>query len=443
MRAMAFFLAVLAIAWPPGIASAEAPNCSKLPPVDPETTNHSKSSWPDSPGSYDLSFLWNLALHHHPELQQLEVEVEAARGKVIQAGRYPNPRVLYEQEELGAAVAPAGTIRLHVNQEIVTGGKRKLDRAIAGQSLEEAFVRLAGKRFEIQTRIRRGFYEYIGWIEAVGVSNQAVESLQKSVETTRQLVERVKTRPVTDLLRLEALLEEAKINQARSRISLDNSWRQLAVETGVTELPPPSNVEMLKEPLRLESEERVVERLLEVHTELRQAEILVQQASMEIRRAKAEAIPNIQVGGGYIWNFVERAPGGIVSVETPLPVWDRKQGRIYEAQARLAQSLAIKASVENRLRRETAALYASYQSLKVQVERLQNQVLPKQQQSLALVRTGYEAGAPQITFADVLLGEATISDTRLKLATAKRELWRALADVQGMMQVDIKQETGK
>ena len=130
-------------------------------------------------------------------------------------------------------------------------------------------------------------------------------------------------------------------------------------------------------------------------------------------------------------------------METPLPVWDRKQGRIYEAQARLAQSLAIKASVENRLRRETAALYASYQSLKVQVERLQNQVLPKQQQSLALVRTGYEAGAPQITFADVLLGEATISDTRLKLATAKRELWRALADVQGMMQVDIKQETGK
>jgi outer membrane protein, heavy metal efflux system len=443
MPRVAIFLLVAGMGCAPGLFGADTPRVPRplveisFQPLNSEKATSANSPLPELPISYSLPFFWNLALSYHPELRQFGAEVEATRGKMIQAGKYPNPRILYDQEELGASAAPAGNIRLQVSQEIITGGKRSLDQAISGRSLDEATIRLEGKRFEILTRIRRAFYEYVGWIETARVGDQAVESLQKSVEITRQLVEQVKTRPVTDLLRLESLLEEAKINQARSRINLQGSWRQLAVEVGVPDLPSPAKLDMFREPLSLDSEDQVVRRVLNVHTELQQAEIQAQQARLEIRRAKAETIPNIQVGGGFTWNFVERASGAIVSLESSLPLWDRKQGRIYEAQARLAQSLAFKASVENRLRREAAGAFASYQAAKVQVECLQDQVLPKQQESLVLVRRGYQAGAPQIAFADVLLAEATVNETKLKLAGSKRELWRALADLQGLMHLDI------
>src|SRR5947209_7300460 len=65
---------------------------------------------PGLPARPDLPFLWNLTLANNPDLRTASADVEAARGRWIQAGKYPNPRVIYEQEELGTAAAPAGAI---------------------------------------------------------------------------------------------------------------------------------------------------------------------------------------------------------------------------------------------------------------------------------------------------------------------------------------------
>src|SRR5207249_2950310 len=158
---------------------------------------------------------------------------------------------------------------------------------------------------------------------------------------------------------------------------------------------------------------------------------------LEVERARAEAVPNVQVGGGYIRSFVEETAGGIVSVETALPLWDRKQGRIHEAEARWARAQAASRSTALRLSRETADAYARYQGARRQVERLRSDVLPRLVESLALVRKGYQAGSAQITFADVLSAQTSLNDAQLRLAEVRRELWRAIADLQGLMQLDL------
>ena len=56
---------------------------------------------------------------------------------------------------------------------------------------------------------------------------------------------------------------------------------------------------------------------------------------------------------------------------------------------------------------------------------------------MELVRRGYQAGAVQLTFADVLLAEQNLGETRLRLAEARRELARAIADLQGLMQLEV------
>ncbi len=45
------------------------------------------------PAAMNLADLEQLALEHNPTLAQAAAQVEAARGRAVQAGLYPNPTV--------------------------------------------------------------------------------------------------------------------------------------------------------------------------------------------------------------------------------------------------------------------------------------------------------------------------------------------------------------
>src|SRR5439155_2824160 len=181
--------------------------------------------------------LWNLALANNPTLREAAATVEEARGRQIQAGKYPNPRILYDQNTIGSRLSPQGNFTLQVNQEIVTAGKRRLDRAVAERETSAASAALVGRTFETLTRVRRAYYDYLGLQYTLRMNRAAVQTLERGLEVTRDQVERARSRPQTDLLRLEALLEESRISEARTQDELQGAGRQLAAEVGVPALP--------------------------------------------------------------------------------------------------------------------------------------------------------------------------------------------------------------
>jgi cobalt-zinc-cadmium efflux system outer membrane protein len=398
---------------------------------------HAPTPLADQP--LEFPALWELALAHNPWLMEAVADVDAARGRWIQARKYPNPRIAYTEDELGTTDGPPGNINVLVMQEIPTAGKHRLDVAIARQEMDIATLGGLGRKFEVLTRVRRAYYDYVGWQYTGRVAEQVVANLEQGVGITRKLVEQVKTRPRTDLLRLQTLLEEAKITQTNSRVSVEAAWRQLAAELGIPEMPPQSARDVPDVAPRWEAE-AIVSRVIAANTDLQQAAAEVDRSRLELDRARAEACPNVSIGGGYSRSFADQHAGGIVSVETTLPLWDRKQGKIYEAQARLTRSQATVATVTDRLHRETAEAFGRYESARHRLERMTAQVLPQLSQTLDLVRKGYEAGAADITFADVLLAQQTLDDARLRFAEARRDLWRAIADLQGLMQLDVGEE---
>jgi cobalt-zinc-cadmium efflux system outer membrane protein len=395
---------------------------------------------PAPPEGLDLLALWQLALANNPALREAAADVEAARGRLLQAGKYPNPRVGYTEEELGTRQNAAGAIAVVVNQAIVTAGKRGLDVAIAARGTDAASLALLGRKFEVLTRLRRAYYDYLGWRYAVAVDEEVLDALHKGVEITRKQVEEVQLRPRADLLRLQAVLEEAKITRDRSRVSREAAWRQLAAEVGVPGLAVPEAGREWNDAVPQWEAAAVVGRVLAANTELKQAALEADQARLEVERAQAEAVPNVTVGGGYSRNFAENEAGAIVSVETDLPFWDRKQGRGHEARARWAKAQAARRTIALRLHRDTAEAFGRYQAARQQFDGLNKEVLPRLVESLNLVRRSYQAGGAQITFADVLLAEQTLNDTRLRVTEVRRELWRAIADLQGLMELDVDED---
>jgi cobalt-zinc-cadmium efflux system outer membrane protein len=123
-----------------------------------------------------------------------------------------------------------------------------------------------------------------------------------------------------------------------------------------------------------------------------------------------------------------------------LPLWDRRQGEIAAARASLAQAQAALQGTATRLSRHTAEALGRYQSARQQLDRLTSAVLPRVRQSVQLIQEGYNKGVAQYTFADVLSAEQSLNDTELRVAQTRRDLWRAIADLQGLMQLDLGEE---
>src|SRR5690606_16114357 len=79
-------------------------------------------------GPLSLDDLERLALSHNPTLAQATAQVDAAHGRAIQAGLYPNPTVGYFSQQIGEE-GTAGQQGAFLTQVIVTGGKLRLNRA--------------------------------------------------------------------------------------------------------------------------------------------------------------------------------------------------------------------------------------------------------------------------------------------------------------------------
>jgi cobalt-zinc-cadmium efflux system outer membrane protein len=389
-------------------------------------------------GTVDLPTLWGLALANNPELREAAAEVAEARGRQVQAAKYPNPTINYAEYALGSSTSPAGSITLEVNQEIVTAGKRKLDMAVAARATHIASAAQVGRQFEVLTAVRRAYYDYLAANETVRAQEENVATFATGARLTRKLVEETKTLPRADLLRAESLLAEARVNQARHRIHLAAAWRELAVEVGVPGLPPPAVVPDLPTTVPDWDEHAVLQRVLAVHSDLREAALEAERARLEWQRARAEAVPNVQVGGGWGRDFVlEGGSGAIVTVGTTLPVWDRQQGAIQEALARWARAQAAQQTAANRLTRETAEAFARYQAARQQLERLTTEVLPGLEESVRQLRQVYEAGKNPEGFVDIQTAAESLNESRTTRAEARRALWEAIADLQGLMQLDV------
>jgi cobalt-zinc-cadmium efflux system outer membrane protein len=388
-------------------------------------------------GPVDLPSLWQLALANTPSLREAAAEVEAARGQWLQAGLYPNPRLLYDQDTVGSRISRQGNFNIQLTQEIVTAGKLRLGQMVAARQTDVAYLALVGRKFETLTRVRRAFANYSGWLGQERASREVAAGLEKGLATTRELVEKAKTRPRSDLLRAEALLEEARISLARSRAQREAAWRELAAEVGVPDLPPPEEVCAPSDNVPPWDAGQVQGRVLAANTAVRQATLDADRAGLALQKARAQAIPNVTVGGGYNLDNTDQTAGGQLTLEMPIPVWDRNQGNIRAAKASLAQALAAVRSAQMRLSRETATAFGSYVAAQSQVRRLQQRVLPRLQESVDLLTRGYRAGSAQVTFADVLQAEQSLFAARVTLAEARRGLWLALADLQGLMQLDL------
>ncbi len=157
-------------------------------------------------------------------------------------------------------------------------------------------------------------------------------------------------------------------------------------------------------------------------------------AQTALQRARVEPIPDINTQ--FMVQFDNATEDTIAGVQMgiPLPLWNRNQGGIRQAEAEITQARRNADRVELNLKQRLAAAFQEYSTARSQAETYSTQILPKAKETFGLVQHGYRLG--ELGYLDLLSAQRTYSQTNLAYLDALGALWRSWAEIEGLLLSD-------
>jgi cobalt-zinc-cadmium efflux system outer membrane protein len=382
-----------------------------------------------------LDELVELAWQHNPTMAMARTRVQAARGRLVQAGLYLNPMLLSAAENMPVASAgAAGGQGLIFWQDIITHGKRRRAMAAAAHGVTVADWQALARWYDVLTRTRLAYFDLLTARLEVTTTQEIVALARLDLEAARKLLKAgAGVKP--DELRALVQLDQSLVQEYIARQRLTAAGQMLIAAVGVPDLRVASVAGPFP-PVPEYDWQRVLEIVLTSSAPVQEAQAAVLQAEELHRLAVAERCPNMRVQVRPLYNFPHQHPDLSVWIGAPIPIFNRNQGNILAAEADLAQAREQVRAVELRLREQLAAAFQRYEAARRQVETYQHQLLPNARESLRLIRLGYEKGDPKYDFTAVNQAQQILAQAQLVYVRSLGELWRAVSEIAGLLQQD-------
>lgn len=376
-----------------------------------------------------LEMLEQLALTDNPVVGQAAARVRALRGKCLQVGLKPNPTVGYTSSEIGDSGA-AGQQGGYAGQRLITAGKLEKNRAVVSAEIEQAEQVLSATRLRVRTDIRLSYYRALVAQQRVEMATSLVEATGEAVQASEELLEAQEI-PRAALLQTEVEQQNAKIALMTAENDLVAAWQQMAAVAGDIELP---RQPLVGDPTQLPTDldwDAALARLTTTSPEIAAAMAELSRSRRALNRACVEAVPdvNTQVSVQYDDSTSDTIAG--VQVGIPLPLWNRNQGGIRQAQAEITVASQNIDRVALDLKRRLAIAYREYSNAKSRVETYSQEILPRAVQTFDLVRRGYAAG--EVGYLELLTAQRTYVVTNLQYLDALESLWRSWTRIDGLL----------
>ena len=387
------------------------------------------SEWTSPPKALTLAELEAMAQSRNPTLTQAYARVEAARGRWVQAGLYPNPKLGYEGNELGNNKT-AGFQGGFVSQEVVTSHKLQLGRATVSQEVMQAEREFEAQRLRLLNDVRTEYYNALVAQRATELTQEVVRIDQQSFATTESLL-KAKEIGRADLLQSRVELNTAKLALEETRNRFVGTWRRMAAVVGSPDMTP---TPLDGDPMANIPEcswDDSLRRLLTCSPELAAARAGVERARWNVRREEANKCPNVELRAGVQHDNSSGFNVANLEVGIPLPLFNRNQGNIRQAEAELTAAQANVERLELELHRRLAIAFERYANAHNQVNKYSKDILPDAKGSLDLVTAGYRSG--DFGFLPLLTAQRTYYQSNLAQLTALRELWESSIFIESLL----------
>ena len=376
-----------------------------------------------------LAALEEIAFENNPTLAAAVARVDSARGRRVQAGLYPNPVIGYHATEIGN-LGTSGQQGGFISQRFITGGKLRLDQAVAGKEIDAAHFLYHAQEQRVLSDVRVRFYDALVAQRRVDLTKELARIGDDLVKATQTLLEgRLGTE--NDLLQAEIRADDAHILYDNARNQHVEAWRRLAAVIALPTMQRKPLVGQLDAELPSYEWDDCYEMVLGSNPELNAAWARVDRASIAIRRARKEPIPNVDLSVSVRHHNVTDSDVANVQVGIPIPILNKNQGNIRSAEAELITANKVVKRIELDLQDRLAVVYRQFANSRQQVDRYGQRMLPRAKRSLKLVTDGYEKG--QIKYLTMLTAQQTYLQVNLSYLDSLREIWVSAAMIKGQL----------
>ena len=384
----------------------------------------------------------DLAMRSHPKLRQALAQVEAARGKAVQAKLYPNPLAAAGSPQMtapgsGAANGGNGASTQYfsmVSQDIVTAGKLRLAQQAALREVQRAEYELIRARFDVLRNVRQSYYALLVSQRRVEIYKLLLDIAKRSYEIGQQLAAAGEGTKA-DVLFWSIERDRAEVRLLNASVYIETGRRQLATAIGLPRADIGKLEANLFEKLPQFDLKTLQEAVVRANALPRAAEADVARNQWALERAVVQPIPNVNLMGGY-QREINYPPSnqGLFQVTVAVPIFDRNQGNIRAARADIASARANLRTIELDLATQAAQAIANYRTSQRLVEWYEQYILPKARETVQLTQTLYARG--EVTFLSLLQAQRLLTETELAFVESQADRWNGAVQIADLLQLE-------
>jgi cobalt-zinc-cadmium efflux system outer membrane protein len=378
-----------------------------------------------------LSDLQRLAESYSPTVKNAFAAVQAARGAAFDVGQYPNPTIAFEHDTV--ETGPAGYPGFYVDQVVKTGGKLTVAQAAAIMDVFNAELALRRARSDLRYAVRSNYFAALVALENVRVSEALFRFTREAYRIQVDLV-RGAEGAAYEPMQLRPLVLQAQLNLIQAQNQYNASWRQLAANLGLPDMPPSELEGRVDLQVPVFDYQDVLAKL-QNHTDVLTAQVSIQKAKYNLKSQKLQPLPDVElrllVQKDYSTPPNQVAHSAVFSMQVPL--WDQNRGGIRQYEWLLAQASVGPEQARNALVNSLADAFNRYQTGLRTVEIAERQV-QDQVRVFRGVYARHQQVPGQVVFGDVVTAEQTLAGYLAGYVTALGLQWQAVVDVANLLQ---------
>ena len=374
------------VAEPSPLPAAAQPSAEAAPLSVPTLTVPASGATADQAIANVLQY----ATRHHPLLRVRQYEVEAARARIVTARLLPNPQLMVESFDSGAAPGPT-ELSTRLMFTVPIGPKRKLRTEAAESGVCQAQWAMSRATKLILTDAADAAVEVLYLQERCSLYDRLAKLANQVVAIQKERFN-IAAVPFRNVVLMELSASRLEMLRQNTAAQLDQAKVRLARAVGATDgVPPAVDGRLAVEPIAFAPVAAMQARVRQVAPELAESRTAIEKSQEELSLEQWKAVPNLSVGPRYRTDL----GGGDdnrwgARVELDLPVFDRNQGHIAEGAAILQTNCAKRDLIEVGTISDATSLYLDLQDVQGRAEYYSTRVRPLMERTEKALREAFQ-----------------------------------------------------
>jgi len=372
----------------------------------------------------------DIALRNSPQLAGYPLEFQAAEGRVQQASLLPNPEFSVDVENVwGDLPGWSRAETTYSISQLLEVGKRspriRMAESERGVLQHERDI----LRFNVVADVKRGFINALSARKKLELNREGHRFAELLASGVTGRVSAGAVSPIEET-RARVVLAVSSANVERSALEFEAARRELAAAMGESTPSFESLAGDLDEDFYVPPADNVAERI-QANPDVTRwiAERDRRNAVLEAERSMA--IPNVTLTGG-IRHFRENSDTTFVlGFSVPLPLFNRNQGAIREAEALRSKADTERKATELLLQSQVGQRQGALMAARREATLLREEALLGAQSAYDAVSEGYRLG--KFRYLDVLDAGKTLVETRLRYLEAVTAFHLAKVDLERLL----------